>query len=174
MLVGELEALLTSEKLPVALPVAVGANCRLRLLDCPGESVRGNACPLILKIAPLTVAWETVRLALPELLKVRVCVLVVPTSTSPKATLPGVVDRVAGLVPCVTPVTNPEQLDPPTIADTAASAVRPFDNPRRKRLFLPADENTHPLFLSTRFSWLRQLGARMGGLGGLCGGGCSS
>ncbi len=86
---GELEALLTSETLPVVVPVTVGANCTLRLLDCPAESVRGKVCPVILKPAPLTAAWERVKLPVPALLKVTVCVLAVPTSTSPKATLLG-------------------------------------------------------------------------------------
>jgi len=86
---GELEALLTSETLPVVVPVTVGANCTLRLLDCPAESVRGKVCPVILKPAPLTAAWERVKLPVPALLKVTVCVLAVPTSTSPKARLIG-------------------------------------------------------------------------------------
>ncbi len=85
----ELEALLTSETLPVVLPVTVGANSTLRLLDCPAESVRGKVCPVIVKPAPLTAAWETVKLPVPALLKVTVCVLAVPTSTSPKVTLLG-------------------------------------------------------------------------------------
>lgn len=85
----ELEALLTSETLPVVVPVTVGVNCTLRLLDCPAESVRGKVCPVILKSAPLTAAWETVKLPVPALLKVTVCVLAVPTSTSPKVTLLG-------------------------------------------------------------------------------------
>ncbi len=86
---GELEALLTSETLPPVLPVTVGANCTLRLLVCPAESVRGKVCPVVVKPAPLTAAWETVKLLVPALLKVTVCVLAVPTSTSPKATLLG-------------------------------------------------------------------------------------
>ena len=85
----ELEALLTSETLPVVVPVTVGVNCTLRLLDCPAESVRGKVCPVIVKPAPLTAAWETVKLPVPALLKVTVCVLPVPTSTSPKVTLLG-------------------------------------------------------------------------------------
>jgi hypothetical protein len=91
MLVGELEALLTTETLPETLPVTVGANCTLRLPDCPAGSASGKVCPVIVKPAPLTAACETVRLALPELVSVTVCVLLVPTSTSPKATLLGLV-----------------------------------------------------------------------------------
>jgi hypothetical protein len=43
------------------------------------------------KPAPLTAAWEMVKLPVPALLKVTVCVLLTPTSTFPKSTLPGVV-----------------------------------------------------------------------------------
>jgi hypothetical protein len=35
MFAGELDALLTNETVPDALPVTVGANCSLTLLDCP-------------------------------------------------------------------------------------------------------------------------------------------
>jgi hypothetical protein len=72
------------------LPVTVGANCTLTLLDRPAESVRGKVCPAIVKPAPLTAAWEMVKLLEPALLKVTVCVLLTPTPTLPKSTLPGV------------------------------------------------------------------------------------
>lgn len=89
-MVGELEALLTTETLPDTLLVIAGANCTLRVLHCPAGSVSGKVSPLTVKPAPLTPAWETVRLVLPELLMETVCVLLVPTSTSPKLTLAGV------------------------------------------------------------------------------------
>src|SRR3989442_12593413 len=54
MVLGELGALLTSETLPDALPVVVGANCTLKVLDCPGGRVSGNVSPLMLKPAPVT------------------------------------------------------------------------------------------------------------------------
>src|SRR5260370_8474282 len=71
------------------MPVTVGGNWTLTLLDRPAESVRGKVCPAIVKPAPLTAAWEMVKLPEPALLKVTVCVLAVPTSTFPKSTLPG-------------------------------------------------------------------------------------
>src|SRR3989442_10806876 len=42
MVLGELGALLTSERLPDTLPVAVGANCTLKVLDCPAPRVRSE------------------------------------------------------------------------------------------------------------------------------------
>src|SRR5260370_7261238 len=46
--------------------------------------------PVIAKPAPLTPAWEMVKLPEPALLKMTVCLLLAPTPTLPKATLPGV------------------------------------------------------------------------------------
>src|SRR5437870_9788606 len=89
MVLGELGALLTSETLPDTLPVAVGANCTLKVLDCPGGSVSGNVGPLMLKPAPVKLPCAMVKLALPELVKVRFCTPVLPTSTLPKLTLEG-------------------------------------------------------------------------------------
>src|SRR3989442_1675377 len=89
MVLGELGALLTSERLPDTLPVAVGANCTLKVLDCPAPRVSGKVSPLMLKPGPVKPPWETVKLALPVLLKPRACTLVLPTVKFPKATLAG-------------------------------------------------------------------------------------
>src|SRR3989454_209956 len=89
MVLGELGASLTSETLPDALPVAVGANCTLKVLDCPGGRVSGKVSPLMLKPAPVTGPCAMVKLAPPELVKVRFCTPVLPTSTLPKLTLGG-------------------------------------------------------------------------------------
>src|SRR5207245_10785035 len=93
MVLGELGASLTSEMPPDALPVVVGANCTLKVLDCPGGRVSGNVSPLILKPAPVKLPCAMVKLALPELVKVTFCTLVLPTSTLPKLTLGGVTER---------------------------------------------------------------------------------
>src|SRR5437870_1696707 len=92
MVLGELAALLTSEMLPDALPVAVGANCTLKVLDCPGGRVTGNESGRVPWRDTVTVSWAMVRLALPELVKVRFCTPVLPTSTLPKLTLGGVTE----------------------------------------------------------------------------------
>ena len=86
---SELGASLTSEMLPDTLLVAVGAKCTLKVLDCPGGRVSGKVSPLMLKPAPVKVPCAMVKLALPELVKVRFCTPVLPTSTLPKLTLGG-------------------------------------------------------------------------------------
>src|SRR5437879_6409763 len=86
MVLGELGASLTSEMLPDALPVAVGANCTLKVLDCAAARVSGKVSPLMLKPAPVTLPCAMVKLAPPELVKVRFCTPLLPTSTLPKLT----------------------------------------------------------------------------------------
>ncbi len=49
----------------------------------------GTVSPLMAKPVPLTLACETLRLALPGLLKVIICVFVTPMGTLPKLTLAG-------------------------------------------------------------------------------------
>src|SRR2546427_170839 len=92
MVLGELGASLTSEMPPDALPVVVGANCTLKVLDCPGGRVSGKLSPLMLKPATVKLPCAMVKLALPELVKVRFCTPVLPTSTLPKLTLGGTND----------------------------------------------------------------------------------
>ena len=92
IVVGEMAASLTSEMLPDTLLVAVGANCTLKVLDCPAARVSGNVGALMLKPAPVKLACAMVKLALPELVKVRFCTPVLPTSTLPKLTLAGVME----------------------------------------------------------------------------------
>src|SRR3989442_1449793 len=89
MVLGELGASLTSEMPPDALPVVVGANCTLKVLDCPGGRVSGKLSPLMLKPGTVELPRATVKLTLPELLKLTACVLLLPTVTFPKATLAG-------------------------------------------------------------------------------------
>src|SRR2546426_25701 len=92
MVLGELAALLTSEMLPDALLVAVGANCTLKVLDCPAATVSGKVSPLMLKPAPVTGPCAMVRMAPPEFVKARLCTPALPTSTLPKLTLGGVTE----------------------------------------------------------------------------------
>ena len=58
--------------LPVALPVAVGANFTLKLTLCPALNVTGKANPLMLKPLPEALAAVILRLDPPEF--VSVCV----------------------------------------------------------------------------------------------------
>jgi len=96
---GEPGALLVMETLPLALPVAEGVNCALKVVFCPAASVSGTDKPVMLNPVPKTLAAEIVTLAVPELLNVKVCVPLPPTSTFPKLKLEGL----AVSVPC-TPV----------------------------------------------------------------------
>src|SRR5258707_9051245 len=80
------------ETLPVALPVAEGANCPLKVVLCPAASVNGTDKPVMLNPVPKTLAAEMVTLAVPELLNVKVCVPLPPTSTLPKLKLDGLAE----------------------------------------------------------------------------------
>src|SRR5437879_1670723 len=92
IVVGEFRALLTSETLPVMLPVLAGAKTTLKVVFCPGVRVRGRLSPPTLRPLPETLAWETVTLALPELVRVKAKVLRVPTPTLPKLALGGMTE----------------------------------------------------------------------------------
>src|SRR3989442_1353433 len=71
MVLGELGALLMSETLPDTLPVAVGANCTLKVLDCPAGRVTGKVSPLMLKPPPpVILSGATIKVLLPQLDKV--------------------------------------------------------------------------------------------------------
>lgn len=90
--VGELRALLVTEREPDVAPAAVGANCTTKLPDWPGASASGKFKPLILNPAPATVACEILRLAVPVFVSTTVWLLVVPTDTFPKLTVLGVME----------------------------------------------------------------------------------
>jgi hypothetical protein len=83
---GEFGALLTSEMVPVALPTVVGANCTVKVEVCPALIVNGVASPEIENPVPDALAWEIVRLAVPEFVKVTVCEPELPTATEPNVT----------------------------------------------------------------------------------------
>src|SRR2546425_7705472 len=85
------------EAVPLALPVAEGANCAVKVVFCPAASVSGRDKPLMLKPVPEALAAERVTLAVPELVNVTVCDPLLPTRTFPKLTLAGL----AASGPCV-------------------------------------------------------------------------
>jgi hypothetical protein len=95
---GELVALLTIARLPVALPATVGAKVTVNVALWPAATVRGRESPImlgpgvgeggclcgserppVLKPVPVTVSPETTTLALPVLVRVTVWVLLLPT-----------------------------------------------------------------------------------------------
>ena len=90
---GELVALLTTERLPVRLPVVVGAKATLTVVVWPAARVRGSESPLRVNPVPVKLACDTVTLAVPELVKVTVWELLLPTVTFPKLRLAGLAFR---------------------------------------------------------------------------------
>ena len=78
-----------SERLPLALPSDMGANIRFRVTVLPAASVSGREGPRRLNPGPDTIAWETVKSDLLELLKISACDAEVPVGTFPKLTLAG-------------------------------------------------------------------------------------
>jgi hypothetical protein len=77
------EELLTIVSCPVAAPAAVGSNCAVRTIACPGLSVTGNEDPETEKPAPVTVPELTVTAAVPEDVKVTDFVTAVFRATLP-------------------------------------------------------------------------------------------
>jgi hypothetical protein len=69
---GEPDALLTMERLPLAVAADVGVNVAVRVVFWPVLRVSGTDSPVRLKPAPVAVAAEIVTLALPEFVNVMV------------------------------------------------------------------------------------------------------
>src|SRR5713226_1107113 len=85
------EASDTTEIDPVALPPEVGANTVPKVKLCPALKVRGRLSPVTLKPVPETLAWVTVTLVPPVLVRVSDKVLVLPTGTLLKSRLESLV-----------------------------------------------------------------------------------
>ncbi len=75
--------------LPLAAPLAVGANNTVNEALCPAFNVTGTVSPLRLKPLPLAAAAEMVRLVSPELVTVPESDFEVPVCTPPKLKLEG-------------------------------------------------------------------------------------
>jgi hypothetical protein len=58
---------------PEAAPAVVGANCAVKLADCPAAIVSGAAKPVTLKPVPVAFTCVTLTLALPEFVNVIDC-----------------------------------------------------------------------------------------------------
>jgi hypothetical protein len=95
MVAGELVALLATTTLPVALPVAGGANVTFIVADCPAAKVVPAERLLELKPAPEAVTPEMVTFAVPVFLTTTGSVLIVLVSTFPKLNVVGVTLRAA-------------------------------------------------------------------------------
>lgn len=81
--------MLVSEIEPVTAPAVVGAKTALNVVFEPDGIVSGAVRPVILNPVPLAVAREITRLAVPLLVRLIVCVSVVPVETFPKTAAPG-------------------------------------------------------------------------------------
>ena len=114
----------TKEILPVSDPAEGGVNVTLKVKVCPAERVKGRLNPLMVNPVPVKLAWVTVTLAPPELVRTAFCVPLLPTCTLPKLT------ALAVSVPGVTPV--PE-------SGIVKVAVFPLLVIARLTVLLPAD-----------------------------------
>src|SRR2546428_2271783 len=100
MVRGELEALETTEMIPVALPAEFGAKTTPKVKLCPGIKVSGRFNPLTLKAEPERLAWVMLTLEPPELVSVSDWVELLPTCTLPKLMVEEVgCSTVGGLIP---------------------------------------------------------------------------
>src|ERR1700674_3175305 len=90
---GELVALLMTEMLPEALPVAEGLKVLAKAVLWPAASVIGTAIPLTLNPAPAIFTCERLTLLVPVFVNVMDCAaLLAPTSTLPKLKLDALVE----------------------------------------------------------------------------------
>jgi len=81
---GDPLALLTIVTLPVALPVAVGANTTFRVAVATGFNVNGVVTPFTVNPVPLAPTFVIWTAAVPVLVKVMCCVALLPVLTFPK------------------------------------------------------------------------------------------
>ena len=86
---GDPLALLATVMLPVTAPVAVGANFTARVAVCEAASVAGEVTPLTLKPAPAAVMLVICTVAVPVLVSVIFCEVLLPVDTVPKLRLVG-------------------------------------------------------------------------------------
>jgi hypothetical protein len=77
------------EAAPDALPAEVGAKLAVNVTLLPGFRFTGSATPPIANPAPEALAWEIVRALVPELVIVKLWLVVLPTETLPKVTAAG-------------------------------------------------------------------------------------
>jgi hypothetical protein len=85
--VPPVEELLAIVSCPLALPVAVGANCTCNVIDWVGFSVAGKLPPTIVKPVPVSAAELIVTGEVPVDVSVNDCVVAVFTVTLPKLRL---------------------------------------------------------------------------------------
>jgi hypothetical protein len=94
---GEPGALSVSETDPLTSPPEVGEKTTLNEVLLPAATDAGSERPLMLKPAPVMLAAETVRVAVPLFVRVIAWELLVPVVTFPKAALVGL-EEICGCV----------------------------------------------------------------------------
>jgi len=112
-------------RLAVLVPGLVGEYVTDKLALAPAARDKGKASPVKVKLLPVTVAAEIVRLAVPVFDKVSACVWLLPTATLPKLMDPGLTPRVP-LVAVAVPLSE-------TITDGSDA----FDAMARLAVFVP-------------------------------------
>ena len=88
--VGDVGALLATDKLPVTLPEVEGAKLTVIVPEPPAATVIGSDSPLVLKPDPVTFAAVMERVPLPVFETVTDCDPLLPTATLPNAKVPGI------------------------------------------------------------------------------------
>jgi hypothetical protein len=83
--VGEFEALLTTEMLPLAAPVVAGVKVAVNDVLCPAGRMKDEESPLTAKPAPVTLLPKILTSAGPELIKEAEREPVLLTLTLPKS-----------------------------------------------------------------------------------------
>jgi hypothetical protein len=101
---GELDASLITVMAPLVAPEAVGANWICIDTLCPTGIAPEGFPPTTVKAAPVIVARETLTVAVPVFVTVRVCIAVVATATSPKLRVVLLAERTPELDPVPGPV----------------------------------------------------------------------
>jgi len=87
------DSLLVIERLPETLPIAEGVNVIVKVALCPPDNVNGSVGPLRVKPPPDAAIWMSVMALVPELVRVRLRLLLEPTATFPKLRLVGLTTR---------------------------------------------------------------------------------
>jgi hypothetical protein len=95
---GDAGTLQLNEIPPEKVAAELGVNATVNADDPPGVIVSGSVNPVLLNPAPVRLACDKVRFAVPGLLIVTVCEFVKPTVTLLKLTLEGITE-IAGCTP---------------------------------------------------------------------------
>jgi hypothetical protein len=72
------------KRLPEALPKAEGANLAMNVVLCPAANVNGSGGAMTVKPPPDATALVIVKGAVPEFVRVRLCLPLEPIATFPK------------------------------------------------------------------------------------------